>query len=145
MNKIISLSLIAVSALTFSACVSSSSPSFQTAQSLNEKKVCDVNLNGIDKVINTAKAYNEIAIKREVEFRRLGVNNSGLIAAVEEGIKTGAKEVNPKDFKGKDSKTVLPIDFAAERACKFAISALVQEKEAQTTWRLAVPGDGYKY
>ncbi|RXJ84026.1 hypothetical protein [Arcobacter sp. CECT 8985] len=145
MNKLINLSLIAVTAITFSACVSSNSPSFQSAQKLDEKKVCDVKLNGLEKVIQTAKEYNKIAIERGVEFRRLGVNNSQLIEAVEEGIKTGAKEVNPKDFKGKISKTVLPIDFAAQRACKFAIAALTQEKDAKTTWRLAVPGDGYKY
>lgn len=27
----------------------------------------------------------------------------------------------------------------------FAISALTQEEEAKTTWRMVIPGDGYKY
>ncbi|GGD32944.1 hypothetical protein GCM10012288_03610 [Malaciobacter pacificus] len=112
---------------------------------IDVEKVCNVKENGISKVIETAKQYNEIAIKEGLEFRRLGVNNSGLITSVEEAIKTGAKEVNPKDFKGKASKTKLETNFAAHRSCKFAIRALQQAEEAKSTWRLAIPGDGYKY
>ncbi len=112
---------------------------------IDVEKVCDVKANGINKVIKTAKKYNDIAVKEGLEFRRLGVNNSALIVSVEESIKTKAKKVNPKDFKGKKSKTKLEINFAAHRACKFALRALQQAEEAKSTWRLAVPGDGYKY
>ena len=112
---------------------------------IDVEKVCSVKDNGIKNVITTAKKYNDIAIKEGLEFRRLGVNNSGLIASVEDAIKTGAKEVNPKDFKGKASKTKLETNFAAHRSCKFAIRALQQAEEAKSTWRLAIPGDGYKY
>jgi len=112
---------------------------------IDVEKVCSVKDNGISKVVETAKKYNDIAIKEGLEFRRLGVNNSGLIASVEDAIKTGAKEVNPKDFKGKASKTKLETNFAAHRSCKFAIRALQQAEEAKSTWRLAIPGDGYKY
>ncbi len=112
---------------------------------IDVEKVCSVKDNGIKNVVATAKKYNEIAQKEGLEFRRLGVNNSGLIASVEDAIKTGAKEVNPKDFKGKASKTKLETNFAAHRSCKFAIRALQQAEEAKSTWRLAIPGDGYKY
>jgi hypothetical protein len=113
---------------------------------LDVKTDCDVQKHGIKKVIATAAKYNKAAKEHGVEFRRLNVNNSDLIKSVEEAIKTGAKEVNPMHFKGKKaSKTKLPTDYAAWRACSFSIRALQQEKEAESTWRLAVPGDGFKY
>lgn len=112
---------------------------------LDEKALCNVKNNGVAKVIKTAKMYNDIAKKKGLEFRRLKVNNTDLIISVEEALKNGSKEVNPKDFKGKKSSTKLDTNYAAWRACHFAISALVQEQEAKTTWRLSVPGDGYKY
>lgn len=115
------------------------------ASSLDVKKECDLKANGIEKVLENAKKYNAEAKEKGLEFRRLEVNNSGLIEAVEEALKTGAKEVNPKTFKGKPSKTNLATDYAAWRACSFAIAALTQAEEAKSTWRLAVPGDGYKY
>ncbi|SKB30676.1 hypothetical protein [Malaciobacter marinus] len=145
MNKLLNISLVSIITIVFGACASSSSPSLSSIKDIDVEKVCSVENNGIEKVIQTAKKYNEIAKKNELEFRRLGVNNTDLIISVEEAIKTGAKEVNPKDFKGKASKTKLPIDFAAIRACKFAITALTQANEAKTSWRLAVPGDGYEY
>ena len=113
---------------------------------MDVEKICNVTpSNGIDKVIATAEKYNKIAIEQKVEFRRLDVNNRDLIISVQEGIKSGAKEVNPMGFKGKPSKTKLAIDYAAARACKFAISALAFQQEAKQTWRAAVPGDGFKY
>ena len=117
---------------------------------LNVKEVCNVKANGIEATLATAKKYNAIAKKHGVEFRRLNVNNSALIASVEEALKTGAKEVNPVHFKSKankikKSKTKLSTSYAAERSCKFAISALTQEAEGKKNWREAVPGDGYKY
>jgi hypothetical protein len=117
---------------------------------LDVRKVCNVEANGIETVLATAKKYNTIAKKHGVEYRRLNVNNSALIASVDEALKSGAKMVNPVHFKSKPnkikrSKTKLPVAYAAERSCKFAISALTQDVEAQTTWRDAVPGDGYKY
>ena len=112
---------------------------------IDVEKECNIKTNGIAKVIDTAKMYNEIAIKKGLEFRRLTVNNSALITSVEEAIKTKVKEVNPKTYKGKASKTKLETNFAAHRSCKFAIRALQQAEEAKSTWRLAIPGDGYKY
>ena len=112
---------------------------------IDVEKVCNVKANGIETVIATAKKYNTIAIEKGLEFRRLTVNNSGLITSVEEAIKSKAKMVNPKTFKGKASKTKLETNFAAHRSCKFAIRALQQGEEAKSTWRLAIPGDGFKY
>ena len=109
------------------------------------EKDCSVKANGIKNVIATAKKYNDMAIAKGLEFRRLNVNNGDLITSIEEGIKSGAKEVNPINFKKKPSKTKLEINYAAERACKFSIRAIEQAQEAKTTWRLAVPGDGFKY
>ncbi len=144
MKKLINLSVLGITALAFTACTASG-PTPASALKADERALCNVSANGIEKVLATAKEYNAVAQKEGVEFRRLSVNNSALIVAVEEAIKTGAKEVNPLDFKGKKSKTVLDTNFAAERACKFAISALAQKEYGKTNWKLAVPGDGYKY
>lgn len=144
MKKLVNLTILGITALVFTAC-SAGAPTPASAYKVDEKVLCNVSANGIAKVIATAKEYNLVAQKEGVEFRRLTVNNSALITSVEEAIKTGAKEVNPLTFKGKKSKTVLETNFAAERACKFAISALAQKEYGKTNWSKAVPGDGYKY
>lgn len=113
---------------------------------IDVKEVCNIEKNGIQKVLDNAKKYNMSAIKEGVEFRRLNVNNSDLIISVDEALKSGAKEVNPMHFKGKKrSKTKLEVNYAAWRACSFGLRALQQKQEAKSTWRLAVPGDGFKY
>lgn len=138
MKKLINLTVLAVAGLTIST-------SLQASNLMDEKAMCDVKANGIEKVIATAKKYNEEAKAKKVEFRRQGVNNTDLIISVEEAIKTGAKEVNPVDYKGKKTDTVISTEFGAERACKFAVSALNQAVEAKGTWKMFIPGDGYKY
>lgn len=146
MKRLLSLSLAATAVITFTACSGTSSKvSVPDASKLDVKKVCNVEKNGITAVLATAKTYNNIAKKKGLEFRRLGVNNSGLIEATAKAAVTGAKEVNPKTFKGKKSKTKLETNYAAWRSCTFAIRALQQADEAKKSWRLAVPGDGYKY
>ena len=111
---------------------------------LDVKKECNVQANGVEKVIATAAKYNEIAVKHKVEFMRLGMKASQYIDAVNNSLKTGAKTIDIVDNKKKKTGEE-SVEFGAWRACHFAISALVQEEEAKTTWRLAVPGDGYKY
>ncbi len=143
MKKLTTLIATIGLAAIISGCTSE--PSVANATKLDLNTVCSVEKSGIKSVLETATAYNTIAQAKGLEFRRLGVNNSGLIASVEEAIKTGAKEVNPKDFKGKTSKTKLETNVAAERACRFAVVALIQSVEAKSTWRGAVPGDGLKY
>ncbi len=139
MKKLMKLTIATSAALTLTTSL------FADHHMMNEKAMCDVKANGIEKVVATAKKYNEEAKAKKVEFRKQGVNNTDLIIAVEEGIKAGAKEVNPLDFKGKQSKTVIDINYGAERACKFAISALNQAEEGKKTWKMFMPGDGYKY
>ena len=147
MKKLLSISLAAGVAFTLTACTGNSaapSVTMMDAAKADERKMCSVEVNGIDKVIATASAYNKVAQKEGVEYRRLGINNSSAIAAVKEGIKTGAKTVKPKDVKGK-TKQKFDINYAAERACKFAIGALRQKAEAPSLYRDAIPGDGFKY
>jgi hypothetical protein len=111
---------------------------------LDVKKECNVEANGIEKVIATAAKYNEIAVKNKVEFMRFGMKASEYIEAVNEALKKGSKTVDiTEEFKKKVSEA--PIEFAAWRACSFAISALTQEEEGKKTWKLSVPGDGFKY
>lgn len=138
--------LALTSALLAAAVVTSSSAlSVEESAKIDVKEVCSVEKNGIAKVIANAKEYNDLAKKENVEFRRLGVNNTDLILSVEAAIASGAKEVNPLDLKGKPSSTKLETNYAAWRACAFGLSALQYKQEAKSTWRDAVPGDGYKY
>lgn len=147
MKKIYSLVTASALALSIAGCSggSSSNMALEKAFNTDENEVCNVKKLGIEKVIANAKTYNDEAIKEKVEYRRLEVNNSDLIIAVEEAIKSGKKEVNPKTFKGKPSKTKLETNFAAERACKFGLNALQNKFEAKSTWRYGVPGDKYNY
>ena len=111
---------------------------------LDVKKECNVEANGVEKVIATAAKYNEIAIKHKVEFMRLGMKASQYIDAVNNSLKSGSKTIDIVDAKGKKTEEAT-IEFGAWRACSFAISAVVQEEEAKTTWKMASPSDGYKY
>lgn len=111
---------------------------------LDVKKECNVETNGVEKVLATATKYNEIAIKHNVEFMRLGMKASQYIEAVDAALKSGAKTIEIVDDKKKKTADAT-IEYGAWRACTFAISALTQEEEAKKTWKLASPSDGYKY
>lgn len=111
---------------------------------LDVKKECNVETNGVEKVLATATKYNEIAIKHNVEFMRLGMKASQYIEAVDAALKSGAKTIDIVDDKKKKTADAT-IEYGAWRACTFAISALTQEEEAKKTWKLASPSDGYKY
>ncbi len=111
---------------------------------LDVKKECNVEANGVEKVLATASKYNEIAIKHNVEFMRLGMKASQYIEAVDAALKSGAKTIEIVDDKKKKTADAT-IEYGAWRACTFAISALTQEEEAKKTWKLASPSDGYKY
>ena len=150
MKKLYSLTIAAALGLSFAGCTAGNGPiTPMSATKVDVKEVCSVEKNGIDSVLASAKVYNAAAKKHGVEFRRLNVNNRDLIKAVEEGISKGAKEVNPLHFKSKPnkvkkSKTKLEINYAAHRACAFGLNALQNKHEGKSTWRLAVPGDGFK-
>ncbi len=116
------------------------------AAALDVAKVCDVKANGLDAVLATAAKYNAEAKKLGVEFKRLGVTNSNYIKGTTEAAKAKQKDVVLKyKKKGKVKSLKLSTDYAAWRACSFAIRALQQKHEAESTWRLAIPGDGFKY
>ena len=151
MKKLYSIALASGLVLSFSGCVGGNTNiTPASAAKVDVKNICSIEKHGIAGVLANAKTYNAAAKKEGVEFRRLNVNNSALIASVEEALKTGAKTVNPLHHKSKakkikKSKTKLKTDYAAWRACSFAVRGLQQKHEAESTWRLAVPGDGYKY
>jgi len=140
MKKII-LTLMAVS-FTFAT-----ANLVEEASKLDVKKVCDVKANGAKKVLDVAKKYNPEAIKLGIEFKRLGIRNKEYIKYTDKAIKLKKKETVIKylDKKKKEKTKKFPTNYAAWRACTFAVRALQQKKEAEKTWRLAVPGDGYKY
>jgi len=116
------------------------------AVALDVKQACDVKANGIDAVLATAAKYNAEAVKLGVEFKRLGVTNSNYIKTTTEAAKAKKKEtVLEYKKKGKVKTHKMATDYAAWRACTFAIRALQQKAEAEDTWRLAIPGDGFKY
>ena len=118
----------------------------EDAAKLDVKKVCDVKANGAAKVVAVAKKFNPEAVKLGVEFKRLGIKNRLYVKAVEEAVKAKKKEVVIKyKDKKKDKVKKFPLDYAAWRTCTFAVRALQLHKEADKTWRLAVPGDGYKF
>jgi len=116
------------------------------AAALDVKKVCDVKANGLDKVLETAVMYNKEAKAQGVEFKRLGITNSNYIKYTQEAAKAKSKETTIMyKAKGKEKTKKFATNYAAWRACSFAVRALQQKVEAQKTWNLAVPGDGYKY
>ncbi|MCI0501684.1 MAG: hypothetical protein L0Y61_08055 [Epsilonproteobacteria bacterium] len=138
---------------------------------LDVAKVCDAKTLGAQSVLDQAIKFNPIAVKKGIEFRRHAMNNSVLIEETQLAINSKATEVKLLDDKmksefdkklakdGKSAKDMDPVaykkefttkvslstDEAAIRACKFAISALQQEHEAETQYKEAIPGMGYKY
>ena len=135
------LKFATISALLASGLVNASASEISK---LDVKKECNVEANGVEKVLATASKYNEIAIKHNVEFMRLGMKASQYIEAVDAALKSGAKTIEIVDDKKKKTADAT-IEYGAWRACTFAISALTQEEEAKKTWKLASPSDGYKY
>ena len=138
MKKVLKISLLSLtlcSSLVFAEDISK----------LDVKKECDVKANGIEKVIKTAEKYNSIAKEHKVEFMRFGMRASQYIDATKESLRNGLDFIEIVDDKGKKTGEKMGIEFAATRSCSFAISALTQELEAKTTWKLASPSDGYKY
>jgi hypothetical protein len=135
------LKFVTISALVASGLVSANASEISK---LDVKKECNVEANGVEKVLATATKYNEIAVKNKVEFMRLGMKTSQYIEAVDAALKSGAKTIDIVDDKKKKTSEAT-IEYGAWRACTFAISALTQEEESKKTWKLASPSDGYKY
>ncbi len=110
---------------------------------IDVKDACNVQKRGIEKVLETAQKYNPLGVKMGLEFMRHKVTTSEYIDAVKKALKEHKKEVSFQ--KGEDQKQVFSVEFAAERACKFAVRALQQVKEAEESYRYAIPGDKFTY
>ena len=133
-------------ALSISASAEEVTPVVAEAAKLDVKKVCDVKANGLEKVLAVAEKYNPEAVKLGVEFKRLGITNSVYIKELKGAIKAKKPEVTLHyKSKGKEKKKTFKTDYAAWRACTFAVRSLQQIAENEKTWRMAVPGDGYKF
>ncbi|MGB3750282.1 MAG: hypothetical protein WA945_01835 [Arcobacteraceae bacterium] len=130
-------------ALIVSGCTSNSL-SIAEMEKLNEKQICNIEVNGIAKVLASAEKYNAVAKEQRVEFKRLGMTTTEYIAGAKKAIETNSKTV-PLTKNKKPTKNSVSVSYAAQRACKFAVSALTLKAEGKKTWREAVPGDGFKY
>ena len=120
--------------------------SLESAAKIDVKEVCNVQKNGIEKVLATAAEYNAVAVKLGVEFKRLGVTNSNYIHGTTAAAKAKQKKVTlTYKKKGKEKHQTFATEYAAWRACHFAVRALQQVNEAEKTWRMAVPGDGFTF
>jgi phage host-nuclease inhibitor protein Gam len=133
-------------ALSIAAAAEEVTPMVEEAAKLDVKKVCDVKANGLEKVLAVAEKYNPEAIRLGVEFKRLGIRNSVYIKGLKEAIKAKKPEVTLHyKKKGKEKTKTFKTDYADWRACTFAVRSLQQVKEAQKTYHMAIPGDGYKF
>ncbi len=142
MKKNIFIALASVGVLTISA----SALTLEDAAKVDVEKACDIKAKGIETILKIAGDYNELAKKLGVEFKRKGVTTSGYIAGTTEAVKAKQKEVTlTYKKKGKEKHHTFTVEYAAWRACHFAVRAVQQVNEAEKTWRLAVPGDGYKF
>ena len=107
-------------------------------------KVCNVKANGVEKLLEVAKKYNPIAVEKHVEFKRLGYTNTQYIQAIEDALANGKKEIVLVDKDG-NNKQIYSIEYAANRACRFAIAALQFDAESDYTYKEAIPGEGFHY
>ena len=146
--SISSLSLVAI----LSGCAGSAGSATPTASKKSEdvlkldvSKVCNAKVVGVESALNLAKKYNPIAVKKGIEFKRLGMRASQYIKAIDEALKSGKKEIVLLNKKGKPTKKKMNLVDASTRACKFAITALQYNNEAKTTYHYAVPGDKFSY
>jgi len=151
MKKLISVTLsVATATLFLSGCMASSAKAqvmdkaSSNIMKIDVKNECNVEERGAKKVLASASMYNKIAKEQSVEFKRLGMTTTQYIDGTAKALATGSKTVDVLNKKKKKTGTV-STEYAAWRACSFAISALQQKEEAKSTWRLAIPGDGYKY
>jgi len=92
-------------------------------------------------LLATAKKFNPIAVKNQIEFMRFGVTNSAAIKAIEEAMKAGKTEVA---LLKKKKYTLTSVNDAAWRTCVFAIRPL-QMAANVNGYHEAIPGDKFTY
>ncbi len=150
MKNLFNITIIAVVGFSLFGCAKLNKPSnssisiYKSVMKLHVRDACNVKKHGVNQVLALAEKYNPVAVKDGVEFMRFGVTTSEYIHATKRAIKNGSKSAHLVTIKGK-SGGVMPVAFTAWRSCAFAISALKQEQSVKKTWKLAVPGGGFKY
>ena len=121
-------------------------PLVKEAAKLDVKKACDVKANGLKKVLATAEKYNPEAVKLGVEFKRLGITNTVYIKELKKAVAKKSKKVTLHfKSKGKKKQKTFATDYAAWRSCTFAVRSLQQIQEAQKSYKMAIPGEGFKF
>jgi uncharacterized protein YnzC (UPF0291/DUF896 family) len=150
MKNIFSVTIALVVGFSLFGCSELGKPSassqsvYKNVMKIDVRTACNVQKNGVEKVLALAEEYNPTAVKDGVEFKRLGMTTSQYIDATKKALKDGSKTIDIVDKEGKKVGEE-SVAFGAWRSCAFAVSALKQKVEAKSTWRLAVPGDGFKY
>ena len=150
MKNLFNISLALVVGFSLFGCAKLYNPSNQSespyasVMKLHVRDACNVQKNGVNKVLALAQTYNPVDIKEGIEFMRFGVPTSEYIRATKQAIKDGSKTVQVYTRKGKKGGK-FTVAFAAWRSCAFAVAALQQKVEAKSTWKLAMPGTGFKY
>ncbi len=148
MKKTKFLTIAACMALAFGASAVAGDKTdaiLKEAMKVDVAKTCDPQKNSVTKLLAVAKKYNPTAVKLGVEFKRLGMTTTQYIQETQKALKAKSKTVTLLDKNGKPTDKKVSVDYAAERACKFAVRALQEYVDAQTTYKLAIPGEGYKY
>jgi hypothetical protein len=142
MRKIYTLALASTVAFTLFGCAGNnmSTGSIAEAAKLDVKTACNPSM-GAKALLATAKKFNPIAVKNEIEFMRFGVTNSAAIKATEEAMKAGKTEVA---LLKKKKYTLTSVDDAAWRTCMFAIRPL-QMAANVNGYHEAIPGDKFTY
>jgi hypothetical protein len=142
MRKIYTLALASTVAFTLLGCAggNTSTGSIKEAASLDVKTVCNPKL-GSKALLATAKKFNPIAVKNDIEFMRFGVTNTAAIKATEEALKAGKKEVA---LLKKKKYTLTSVEDAAWRTCVFAIRPLQMAANTEG-YHDAIPGDKFTY
>lgn len=148
MKNIYTLTLSLGLGLILAGCTSGPSAPLAKASDaygLDVTKVCNPANSSAQEVLDMAKRFNPVAVKNGVEFMRFGMPTSVYITETQKAIDEKASNVVLLDKDGKATKNTMSLNDAAQRACEFSVTALIEEHEASTEWKLAVPGDGYKY
>lgn len=140
-NKLTLVSTLSFILFTLGA-INLNAASISEAIKLDVKTACNPNM-GPKALLQTAKKFNPIAVKNEVEFMRFKVTNSQAIIETEKALKAGKSEVA---LLKKKKYTLTSVKDAAWRTCVFAIRALQMKAYADAGhYKDAIPGDGFKY
>ena len=142
MRKIYTLALASTVALTLFGCAgnNTSTGSIKQAATLDVKTACNPTM-GAEALLATAKKFNPVAVKNDIEFMRFGVTNSKAIKVTEEALKAGKKEVA---LLKKKKYTLTSVEDAAWRTCVFAIRPLQMAANTEG-YHEAIPGDKFTY